>query len=330
MIFELEESCFLKTQKTFELLQIASFVLKGRHRLYVKNADHYDYLNWRQELPQELADIWDLSLDYSMEQEAREPAPLTVSVCEISTERLSPSSPALGIDQASRLAAEPFRIFVENDDADRDFLITFSNDQQKRKIKDLESHNLIRFEHCGGIGELKKKIIKFANRHALHQLISIAVFDSDAPRPNDHSPNALAVVAASKEKGVATFMLKRRAIENYLLRSWLSTWINKSKDRRNKYLECFNHFCQLNISQRSHYHMKQGLSTDIAKISGGNFDLYDGLNDKQRDALMTGFGSDIGSELYSSTWVQESHPTDDPEGWNEVNAIVRDFLVLSR
>lgn len=330
MIFELEESCFSKPLKTFELLQIANFVLKGRHRLYVKHPGHCDYVNWRGGLPQELVDIWDLSLDFSMEQEAREPAPLTVSVCEIAVEQFSPSSLVLNIDRASHLAAEPFRVFVENDDADRDFLITFSNDQQKQKIADLEKNNLIRFEHCGGIGELKKKVTRFADRYALHPVICTAVFDSDAPQPNDHSPDALAVVTTCDEKGVVAFMLKRRAIENYLGRSWLNTWINKSRERKKKYLDCFNQFCQLNSSQRSHYHMKKGLTTDIAKLASDNFSLYNGLNDKQRGVLMTGFGSNIGSDLYSSTWVQESYPSDDPDGWNEVNAIVRSFLVLSR
>src|SRR5687768_12438978 len=149
----MEESCFANTPKTFELLQLANFVLKGRHRLYVKNLVHADYLSWTRRLPGELLDVWDLSLDLSMEQEALEPARITVNVCEFGTSNPVLPSPVLNVEQASRLAAEPYRIFVENDDADRDFLITYADNNQRRKIKELESSNLIRFEHCGGIGE---------------------------------------------------------------------------------------------------------------------------------------------------------------------------------
>lgn len=330
MIFELEESCFQQEPKTFSLVELANVVLHGRHRLYVQDEINNHYSNWVTALPKDLSDIWLLALNLSMELEALEPAKITIKVSEASPPDHSSSPPILSVEQASRLAREPYRVFLENDDADRHFLLTFSDSHQKAKIEELESNNLIRFEHCGGIGELKKKVVKFAGKKTLYPAICTAVFDSDAPQPNDTSNQANAVLKVCGLIGVDVFMLKRRAIENYLLLSWLNTWVNRTRDKRKRYLSLFKNFCTLNKEQRAHFHMKNGLTADTAKVSDGTIHLYDNIEDDRLRLFATGFGSNVGSDLYSSQWVQDSHQSEDPEAWEEVNGIVKEFLVLCR
>lgn len=332
MIFDLDVSCFKHGAETFELVTLAKAVLNGRHRLFVSDYKNNDYLEWLTGLDLNLRETWELSLDHSFKIEALEPAKISIKVCQNSEPNCLSSPPVLRVVDASSLATEPFRVFVENDDADRDFLLTFADSDQKSKIEELEKKKLLRFEHSGGIGELKKKVSRFAKKNPLHPKICVAVFDSDAPQPDDISPDALAVVKECKDNDVGAFMLKRRAIENYLLRSWLNSWANCShKSKRSENIDRFNNFCKLNESQRAHFHMKNGLNADLGKIADEVITLYRDLDETVKRRLKRGFGSGVGSELYSSLWVQDNtHPTEDPEAWDEVNGIVKEFLTLCR
>jgi len=330
LIFEIKPTCFEEHPKTLQLLKMADLVLMGRHRLYIEDESQPEYLAWKSELRVGLSEVWDQSLRYSMEVEALETAEHTIHVCEASPENYSASIPEMDVDCAARLAAEPFRVFVENDDADRDFLLTFSNTQQMGKIKELEDANLLKFEHCGGITELPKKVSKFAGKAGFYSKISAAIFDSDAIQPNENSEQADKAEKACTDAGVIAFVLKRRAIENYLLRSWLNTWVNESKGKRKRYVELYNGFCQLTDEQRAHFHVKKGLKADRDEIKSGKVTLYSGIPAPTQAKLEVGFGSDVGSDLFSADWVQESQSTDDPGGRGEVFGIIRSFLVLCR
>lgn len=332
MIFDLEVNCFQKNAKTLRLVELADIVIKGRHRLFIKDNENTDYLDWLERLPIDLRDIWELSLDLSVELEALEPARITIKVCETSQPNSSSSPPVLGVIDAFEMAREAFLVFVENDDADRNFLLTFASSDQKAKIKKLEDNKLFRFEHSGGIGELPKKAARFVSKKRLFSTICAAVFDSDASQPGDISADAKAVTRVCDEHDIAVFMLERRAIENYLLLSWLNSWINKGpRGKRAENIDRYKGFCKLNKSQRAHFHMKKGLTADMVKISNGLITLYGDLDEPVRLSLAEGFGSDVGSELYSLRWFQDSrNPSEDPDAWDEVNGIVKKFLVLCR
>jgi hypothetical protein len=330
LIFEIESTCFHEHPRTLDLLKLAEIVLKGRHRIYLADETHPDYMNWKLGLSIELVEIWDISLELSMELEALEPAAYTIKVCDAREPDHSATPPLLNVEQATHLAAEPFRIFVENDDADRDFIFTFSDSQQQAKLNELEAASLVSFIHCGGIGDLPKKAKKFTDKAILFPKISAAVFDSDAPQPNEASDQSNAALAVCHSCGVAAFVLKRRAIENYLHISWLNTWANQSKASRIKYTNLFKTFCSLSEDQRSHFHMKKGLKADLTEINDGAITLYQDVDIATQGKLEDGFGSTVGSDLYSSDWVQNSETSEDQVGWDEVNGIVRKFLVLCR
>lgn len=331
MIFLIEETCFQSDPETFNLITLAKYVTCGRHRIALRNPANAQYFGWVQNLDHDLLDIWQLSLDYSIELEAMEPARLTIRVCANSELNASLPQPIMNLEGAVKIAREPFRVYVENDDADRDFILTFSNDQQRAKIEELESNNMLRFEHCGGIGELKKKIIKFAKAAPLYRAICATVFDSDSTWPGNTSTNAVAVQSACNNEGIEWFMLARRAIENYLAISWLNTWVNAGgRARREAKKDLFNCFCNLDEDQRAHFHMKKGLKADQQEISSGVNTLFSNLSSEQRNILKQGFGSEVGSELYSEPWVQEGDQSVDSEAWREVNSIVNGFLVLCR
>lgn len=332
MIFVVKASCFETNLKTKRLLDLADFVVRGRHRIYVEDEHDVNYTTWVETLPQELADDWQLALDYSVEADALEPAKLMVSICENVTSDADAIPPSLTVEDAALLGREPFRIFVENNDADRNFLLTFANSQQKRKLEDLEKESLLRFEHCGGIGDVVNKLNSHIAQNPLFFEVCAAVYDSDAKSPNAPSAQAKYVGNFCGQRSVANFMLSRRAIENYLMPSWIRAWSSKrpNQDARKQAFKKLDSFLRLTVQQRSHFHMKKGFAADAHEMQGDADTLFQGLDVDVLEPLKNGFGNSIGSDLYSETWVQDSQSNEDQGAWDEVNSVVSEVLVLCR
>lgn len=310
---------------------MAHMVLKGRHRLYVADLGDFGYLDWLNSLTTSLEELWVLALDTSMELEALEPAKYGVVVCEDAAQCGDRAHLVLRVEEAERLIREPFRVYVENDDADRDFLLTFANAEQFRKISELEYENFLSFEHCGGITELPKKVAKYVQKHPTNHLNCSAIFDSDAPAPGMVSHHASSAKMNCDNIGISSHILQRRAIENYLMRGWLETWVNRStRSSRSQKLEVFKCFCKLTLEQRSHYHMKNGLKADQAQINNGTVTLYAGLSASDIVTLNDGFGTSLAADLYAEEWVKNTQSVDDVDAWKEVNGIVKEILVLCR
>jgi hypothetical protein len=328
LIFEFNSSCFRGEIKTLSLLAMANMALKGRHRLYISDEDDHTYLAWLGSLGTSLEEQWRQALDTSMDLEALAPAPFNVTVCEDADQSHDPKNLVLGIREAERLTREPFRVYVENDDADRDFLLTFSNQEQAKKIAELEDENLLSFEHCGGISELRKKVRTYTKARATNFLNCTAVFDSDAPSSAAISQDASHALERCRRLGLHSFMLKRRAIENYLMRDWLKTWVNNQGDR--KKIRIFECFARMSLEQRSHFHMKRGLKADQAKIDDGTITLYAGVAMGDLGHLNDGFGSSLSADLYAKDWIQSVQSVDDADAWEEVNGMVNKILVLCR
>ena len=327
MKFILRSSCFKCQKNTLSLLTLAHKVNSGRHRIYVPNARDNAYIKWVCELRPYLAQIWKLALDYSIRLDPLEPVKFSLTVCEESALCNDRKDLIVRIADVDRLIQQPFKVFVENDNSDRNFLLTFSNTQQFNKIIELERQNLLSFEHCGGISELRRKVKTYAtNTH--NYLNCTAVFDSDASSPGNISPDARRAEEQCANLGLEFFRLKRRAIENYLMRDWLKTWVNKRRDRR--MIEIFDSFARLCLEQRSHFHMKNGLKTDRADIANGTITLYKNVNMKDFVCLQNGFGSNLATELYAEEWIQKVQSVDDTAAWEEVNGMINAILVLCR
>jgi hypothetical protein len=331
VIFELHPSCFRAKPETILLVSMANIALKGRHRLYVRDLEDQAYRQWIDSLGSQLADPWNEALDVSMTREAREPAKFSVAVCNTCVQSYEREKLVLTVGEAERLIREPFKIFVENDDADKNFLITFSTEDQAKKMLELEKENLISFQHCGGITELPKKVKNYLKFSDLSFLNCSAIFDSDAPAPGQISNDARKAKRRCDEGGVASHVLRRRAIENYLMRSWLNTWVNKTpRSARGPKMEVYKAFCKLSLEQRSHFHMKSGLSVDRRSIENGDVTLYANVCDADMKRLQEGFGDSLAADLYGEDWVQSTQAVDDSEAWAEVNGMVREILVLCR
>lgn len=331
MIFELNKSCFESGDSTNLLLSMANIVRKGRHRLFVPKDANDAHEKWLGGLGLDLEKEWRNSLDDSMLLEAREPAEQNAIVCNETPQCLEPGELVLSVQTAERIVREPFRIFVENDGADRCFFLTFSNEEQFLKIKELEGENLLVFEHCGGITELPKRVARYVNSRGYNCLNCSAMFDSDAPAPDALSRQAIFARSTCEDHNVPSFVLRRRAIENYIQIEWLNTWVNKvPRSARRGKLKLFNAYCRLAENQRSHFHMKNGLNADQRGIESGTISIYRDVPQDDLDILKDGFGTSLAEDIYFEDWVQNTFTTDDAEAWNEVNGVVNEILVLCR
>ena len=327
MIFKLSSSCFRCQINPMPLIALAHKVLNGRHRFYVPNERDDAYIKWVCELGPLVAKQWHLASRTSMELEAREPATVSVTVCEESALCDDRKNLIVRVADVNRIIQQPFKVFVENDNSDRNFLLTFSNTHQFNKIIELECQNLLSFEHCGGISELRRRVKTYAT-NAQNYLNCTAVFDSDAPSPGVISRDARKAEEQCDSLGLDFFRLRRRAIENYLMRDWLKTWVNNKKDKSK--IKIFDIFAKLSLEQRSHFHMKNGLKKDKSDIDNGTLTLYKDVNRKDLVWLQDGFGPNLASELYAEEWIQKVQSVDDTTAWEEVNGMVNAILVQCR
>ena len=175
--------------------------------------------------------------------------------------------------------------------------------------------------------ELRRRVKTYAT-YAQNYLNCTAVFDSDAPSPGVISPGARKAEEQCDNLELDFFRLKRRAIENYLMRDWLKTWVNNKKDKSK--IKIFDSFAKLSLEQRSHFHMKNGLRKDKADIENGTITLYNNVNKRDLVSLQNGFGHNLASELYAEEWIQMVQSVDDTAAWEEVNGMVNAILVLCR
>jgi hypothetical protein len=324
LLFLLTESCFSKEQNIMQLAELAQIVIRGRHRIYVSNDKSEEYSAWLTKQSKGFVDEWQLALDFSVEQEAREPARSEAEVVDSEN-----SASALSLIDAVRLARDPFRIFVENDESDKNFLLSYSSNLQKRRLRDLEENGLVRFEHCGGITLIPQRVPRYVKASSWYCKNSVAVFDSDALQPNIPSTQSNAALHVCQQQSVKAFRLQRRAIENYIQKPWINTWVNnKPRGQRKVFVQAFQAFCSLNSDQAAHFNMKHGFSGD-QKVEGANAgNLYNGIAPQTLSYLKNGFGNNLAT-LYAEDWVQAEKNKSDG-AWNEVNSIVTELLALLR
>jgi hypothetical protein len=164
----------------------------------------------------------------------------------------------------------PTLLLVENVETDGEFIrMVVAKLRPRLRGHFGGTHPLIKVEQGGGIAELVKEI----NRHGqLYGSVRphghvparvVAVADSDAPSPGRPSADANAVRRAATKAGVATHVLTKRTIENYIPDEAL----HRYAESRRHLLAAVQTITSLPTPARDHYPMKDGLK-DKDRLDG--------------------------------------------------------------
>lgn len=131
-------------------------------------------------------------------------------------------------------------------------------------------HPRLSIQQAGGIGEIPKVLREIARDYersrpgGLAPLCIMTIADSDAKRPGAISEQARQVTRVAEELGVASHILHKRSIENYVPDDALLAYSSVRTERR----DASEFIVSLPAVARDHYPMKAGLSVrDVEEFS---------------------------------------------------------------
>ncbi len=234
-----------------------------------------------------------LAIEAGFQSHASTPSDVCVYVRVEPNDEYAGLNAHLSATAACALLQQPFRILVENDNADMNFFRAFLPVSIRQRFEQFLANHWIEFQHCGGITSLTERVRANRTNHAW-RIRAFALFDSDGLIPGQISANASA--ARSQCEGFVAFhMLTARAIENYLndiaLDSWTRTGSASDRPRNKARFRAFRRFDR---GQRSHFNMKRGFDGDVDHdqlATVGNF--YASVTPVDHTTLQHGFGRDI-------------------------------------
>ena len=193
----------------------------------------------------------------------------------------------LAPEEACRLADEPLVILVENRDSDGAFVerVVIELDKSLHGLWQREGEP-IRFDSVGGTGQMPQEVER-RTRAVPYRPRLVAVIDSDRRGPGDaESGVARRLREACNEHGLPCWVLAKREAENYLPRVLLGGRPNAGAGHE-RMVEAWE---RLSDDQRDFFDMKRGLPEALSAIED---DLFDGLQDADREILAMGFGPHV-------------------------------------
>jgi hypothetical protein len=213
--------------------------------------------------------------------------------------------PKLSVEDARNYIPIPFKIFVENNDADKAFLMAYLNKDSREKLLDLELRHWIVFVHGGGTGDLQKQIAWESKNTMRADLRCFAYFDNDGLKPASPSAKTLQVIAECVRSQIRYHQLSRRAIENYLPLSALELWASIQNNRRAQHTRRqLSPFKKLSDDERNHFNMKAGPNGDNDAVA------YPALSAYELRQLYKGFGKRVAT-IYSHEKFREKMSRND-------------------
>jgi hypothetical protein len=233
--------------------------------------------------------------------------------------------PRVTVSDAQKLLSEPFRIFVEDEFSDREFIISYCTIPQKRYVQEREDARFLIFEHGAG-SRLFDRLERFTTIFPRPDLLCAAVFDSDAWEPGTPSESSERVRELCKKHGIYSVQLPRRTMENYITKRALNTWTYKTRESRKTYHSVLQAFVSLSVPQQSHYNMRNGFTGDASTQGRTSGALYSTLAADIRDDLGPGFGTKV-TDCFENGWVQELDARRDGM-WGELSTHIDDLQRL--
>lgn len=192
------------------------------------------------------------------------------------------------------------KILVENARNDGAFVRRMLPPSWRDRLQRWEEAAWAEFENGGGLPELRKMLEGLEIPRVSRR---VAIFDSDALRPDEPSKESARAWDVCGKKAVEPLQLKRRAAENYLPVATLVAW-SAQKER-------VRAFKRLTPEQRHHYPMRDGLEKDHAP------ELFANLSKRDREALMAGFGDIRGLFANDDLFTEFDLESDDLHGERE-------------
>ena len=297
------------TINQLDLLALFRLGFSGRHLLQPDPLLDSRVETWLHRQADVVASECRLALELGIRQDARFPAANVLWVTDGTTASRKGCRIVLSLKDAVEFLQMPFRILVEDNISDRNFVLTVAQREMREILVNGERKNWITFEQGSGSG-----LIRRAEKYGADQLEALRTWvlaDSDALAPGLRSAQAKNVAKACGQN-IPFHLLMRRAIENYLPLVALEHWAEHTPMPASQRVGRKQRMRVLKIlkpEQRHHYNMKEGFKGDANRSDKDDANaLYEDVPLQSRRILADGFGMDI-AMLFDA----EKHPL--PDFW---------------
>jgi len=218
-------------------------------------------------------------------------------------------------DHVAHFYSVPLIVIVENAATDGEWLNMVARHLRPslRYLLKLDK-NMVDIRQAGGIGEIPKEIRRLATERSKIRpsgapIRIVAIADSDAKVPGQPSIQANDVRATAAEHDVASHILSKRTIENYIPDSALKAYCNTRKDQK----DAANLISTLTGPARDHYPVKAGLSQKELDATA----IY-----PDDTPLEVGMGDFILDLLENFSWTIEGHELRARDGSAELDQVL--------
>lgn len=215
----------------------------------------------------------------------------------------------LTLDDALSVLSEPLGILLENAENDWHFLCRIMRPSERERLQRAVQKCWAEPVHGGGSTLIKQ--LASRTKISAKGLRTFVVFDSDRLHPDEcaaaWTPNrSVKCQAFEWEKVVRQqlpqryWMLRRRFIESYMPQAELSRAASQNTNTHPNAVEAF---ARLTKAGRWYFNMKKGFVGDEQHKERCR-DLYNHINESDREALNNGFGSNLANHYNSATTLE--------------------------
>lgn len=325
-----EKAVFRSPPNPLTLISLFDMAMSGRHRIEPEELDAPEYLAWASVQDARTQEFCQEAIDQSIRAAAAEPSRFEIIVTAQAASEWDVNPPRLTLEDARAFLQRPFRILLEDSEADRHFFSCMADARQRDFLSRFLKEGWLVFENGGGITNIPKRINAFSDEVPAFRLKLWVMFDSDALCHHEPSDQSKTVHKLCAENRIPHRQLLRRSIENYLTLNALQGWAYNDLAHQEVRRPIYNAFRQLETIQRAFFNMKRGFDADSErhKISPGAQELYRKVTDDLRKALVRGFG-DLISRLFQDGSVREADLR--VEGvWSEMNPVISEVIARIR
>ncbi len=161
--------------------------LEGRHRLQITNDTDPDFKEWMDSLKESERLDWIDALKRGNRDDKVEVSAYEIEIVNGNHSTWDHPCPKLTLADALDLLREKFKIVLEGDAEDCDFVRCMSTPEQFQTLEDFETiRKCFRFSFAGGLGSMIKRARRDAETPGARYR-RWYVFDSDGLRPNEES-----------------------------------------------------------------------------------------------------------------------------------------------
>ena len=230
-------------------------------------------------------------------------------------------NPLLSLADAKTFLSFPFKVFVENANADRAFLFAYMDKNDRDYFEELEQKSWLQFIHGGGTGDLQKQVENEINVYPRAELRVFAMFDNDGLAPGKFSAKTIQLSTVCTNNKVEHHRLNRRAIENYVHHFAISEYAKNLQRRRATWArKALDSFKKLTDDEKDFFNMKAGIRGDKGKAPGQQYS--NSLKPHEERWLEIGFGKNLARVFHYPHFSQKSNNVDYIRAAAEVRDIV--------